>query len=55
MAISKFVVILSALLVAGSCLNYCEVENPSATLFTTSQEIQQIPLDRHIRGYNLNF
>lgn len=47
--------VLAALLVAAQCISFCEVEAPHVQVFTTTNEIQQIALDKHIRGYDLDF
>ena len=47
--------LLLALLSLAASLKYCEVEDSNVNLFATSQEVQQILLSKHFRGYDLDY
>lgn len=47
--------LLLALLSLAVSLKYCEVEDSNVNLFATSQEVQQILLSKHFRGYDLDY
>jgi hypothetical protein len=46
---------LLALLIVSNCFEFCEVENSIVKVFTTQAEMQQMALDKYIRGFDLEF
>lgn len=50
-----FYLLLALLLVTSYSYSFCEVESAELKVYTTHQQIQKIPLDKHIRGFNLDF
>ena len=49
------VFLLSITVPCRSETRYCELTAPELKLYSTSNELQQIPLGNYIRGYNLYF
>ena len=43
------------LLGAVSSVRFCEVSDPEVTLYTTLNEVQQVQLNKHFRGYDLSY
>lgn len=47
--------ILALIASTHSEMRYCELETSELKLFSTANELQQVPLADYVRGYNLHF
>ena len=49
--------ILAIILMVSTCsaTRYCEVQDPNVNIFVPNDNIHQIQLSKHFKGYNLDY
>jgi len=50
---SLFIILFLAL--SAHSIDYCEVEDKEVNLYIYPDEVQQLPLYKYVRGFNLDF
>lgn len=52
---SSFPILIIALVASSAAIRYCEVQDSTVNIFTPPNEVQQILLSKHFKGFNLNY